>query len=104
MARVIEIDPRAGLRRLFHWQESTEEMTLRTEQNVQPIIDHNQALYADTDARARWRPDMNHVGKIPIGIWQDLLRRGIAQDDAALLRWLDDRDNRVWRVRPGRLS
>lgn len=101
MARVLEIDPLAGIRRLFHWQESTEDMTLRSEQDVEPIMEVNKAKFAQVDERAKWRPDMEHVASIPLVVWQELTRLGIAQDDDALKRWMNERDNRVWRVRPG---
>jgi hypothetical protein len=36
-------------------------------------------------------------------VYYDLKRRGIADDPAALKKWLNDGDNRVFRTREGTL-
>jgi hypothetical protein len=53
-----------------------------------------------TDKRTKWG-DMSRVASIPLSVYYDLKRRGIADDPVALRKWLNDGDNRVFRTREG---
>lgn len=46
---------------------------------------------------------MRHAAEIPEEVFADLEMRGIAQDPARLKAWLNDPDNRIWRVWKGRV-
>lgn len=46
---------------------------------------------------------MRHAAEIPVEIYADLERRGIAQDPARMKAWLNDPDNQVWRVWKGKV-
>lgn len=80
-------------------------LVVADEQDVQAVTDLNRAEYATyrrgTD---RWGEWGDLVARIPLVVWDDLVRRRIAYDDKALLKWLDDPDNAAFRRRPGRLS
>lgn len=78
-------------------------VVLNTAQDIRDVVETNKARYAQVDERARWgKGDM--VASIPLVVWQELIRKGIAYDNDALLAWLDDPDNSIFRTRPGRLS
>mgnify|MGYP006213542651 CR=1 FL=1 len=49
------------------------------------------------------QPDGRVVASIPIHIYWDLKKRGIADDDEAMKRWLNDSQNRFFRTRPGQV-
>lgn len=65
-------------------------------QNTRPIIEAAKRQAASFDATVR--RDVTHVARIPAVIWQNLMRLGIAKDEKALNAWLNERDNRVFRV------
>jgi hypothetical protein len=47
---------------------------------------------------------MDRVASIPMGVYMELDAKGIARDEKAFARWLDDPDQRAFRTRPGRLG
>ena len=53
-------------------------------------------------ANAGKSEQMTKVASIPIVVWQDLCRRGIAHNTRLLNAWLDRRDARVFRTDDGR--
>jgi hypothetical protein len=87
----------------FHATDDGDGFVIEDKQDIQPVIDQTKESYANIDERAKWG-DLGFVGQIPFVIWDQLVREGIAQDDKALLKWLDNPDNQVFRMRPGRLS
>lgn len=95
---------------LAHTQTTSEQQsdgsTLVVEaQNVEPILDSNRRAFNTFDERARYTPESyDRVASIPLVIWLELWDKGIAQDNLALEKWLDDADNRAFRTRPGRLT
>lgn len=79
-------------------------------QDIQPVLEYNQAIRNMTDERARWTrrggDDFGvgaKIASIPSVVWYSLPRE-IREDNNKLLRWLDERDQEPFRVRPGRLS
>lgn len=107
-ARLFSHDPTTGIKKWFRYHEassgneSEDSFSIETTQDVTDIVEHSKSCYNSIDERARWG-DGAHVASIPISVWQDLKKKGIADNDAAFKRWLNDRDNRVFRTRPGRV-
>ena len=106
MGRMISSDPVTKKAKEFHkGQDEGSEYWIEEKQDVGEIIDMNKAEYASyrkaTDAHAEFG---DHYARIPAVIWGDLIRKGIAQDEKRLRKWLDDRDNLLFRRRPGSLS
>jgi len=104
--RIISADPVVKKAKRFHkGQDEGSEYYIEEVQDVEDIIELNKAEYASyrkaTDAHAEMG---DHYARIPAVVWGDLLRKGIARDNKRLLKWLDDRDNLLFRRRPGRLS
>ena len=104
VSRLLDFDPVRKSRTLFHYDASDDTMVHHYEQDVTDVVEYNKARYNLFDERTRWAADGDLVASIPNVVWFDLVKRGIAFDNDALKRWLDDPDNRAFRVRPGRLS
>jgi hypothetical protein len=85
----------------MHQEE--ERTVFETIHDVEPILEANKLFMNDVDERARYG-EMDRVASIPLDIYLELDRKGIAKDPVAFKRWLDDPDNRAFRTRPGRLS
>lgn len=102
MARLLDADPVTRTRTLFHWDEPEEVAHVETLMDVTEIVEGNKGLYNLHDERAPWKGDGFHnVASIPINLYMDLQRQGIADDPKAFRRWLNDRDNLLFRTRPG---
>jgi hypothetical protein len=65
-------------------------------QDTKPIIEHCKRLAANFQGTNR--QDITQVASIPLVIWRQLQMLGITRDEAALNKWLDERDNRVFRT------
>lgn len=103
--KVMDYDPLTRTLNRMHFCEHDDTFVIETVQDASPTLDLNKASMAQTDERAPWRDGIGEkVASIPTGVWEDLMRSGLAYDDKALRRWLDDRDQSVFRTRPGRLS
>jgi hypothetical protein len=100
-SQLLEYDPVMKVKRIFHYDEVEDAFTIETQQDVEHVAEHAKGLKNLVDERAPWKGDMHQVASIPLTIWADLMAKGIAQDDKALRRWLNDRDNNVFRTRPG---
>jgi hypothetical protein len=96
--RIFDTDPVTGITRYWHMTEKGE-FVIETEQRIEVDESNTRARNA-TDRRTKWG-DMSRVASIPLSVYYDLKRRGIADDPKAMKRWLNDADNRVFRTREG---
>lgn len=98
--KVFSHDPFTGVTKYFHGDDN-DTFVIETEM-AQPVLENiieaNKANF--NDAPSGWG-NGQIVASIPIHIYWDLKRKGIADDDAAMKRWLNDPDNRFFRTRPG---
>ena len=99
MKRVFSHDPQTGITKYWHVKENGE-YVIETVQDVSTIADANKRQYNDTPDRYR---DVNKVASIPLPVYYELKRKGIADDPKALKKWLNDSENQVFRTRAGRL-
>lgn len=102
---IIKSDPVTKIKTKMHFSEHDDSYVLETQQDADEILAGN--LASRNSYRGSWERHGEWgdlYARIPLGVWYDLKRQGIADDEAALRRWLDDRDNQVFRRRPGRLS
>lgn len=76
------------------------EIVVVNEQEVEDIVEFNKAHLNSHSGRIA--ADGEHVGKIPLNIVTRLQKAGIWNDDEALLQWLHDPDNAVWKIHPGK--
>ena len=98
--RLFDTDPMTGITRYWHVKDNGE-YVIETVQNLD-VDQSNRRQRIETDKRTKWG-DMNRVASIPLSVYYDLKRQGIADDPKALKKWLNDRDNRVFRTREGTL-
>ena len=99
MKRLFSQDPVTGITKYWHVNDKGE-YVVETQQDVSAIAEANKRQYNDTPDRYR---DVNKVASIPLSVYYELKRKGIADDPKALRKWLNDRDNRVFRTRAGTL-
>ena len=99
MKRIFSHDSQNGITKYSHVKENGE-YVIETVQDVTAIADANKRQYNDTPSKYR---DVNKVASIPLPIYYELKRKGIADDPKALAKWLNDADNRVFRTRAGTL-
>ncbi len=97
--RLFGRDPLTGITQYWHVKENGE-YVIETQQDVTAIAEANKRQYNDTPDRYR---DVNKVASIPLNVYYDLKRRGIADDPKKFKQWLNDRDNQVFRTRAGTL-
>jgi len=85
----------------YHYDEAADRLVVKRTQDVEPILDYTKAIF-DAD-NTRWDKVMNHVARIPLVVVDEYKRRGIdlLKDDAALKRFLNDPDNKLFRTKPG---
>ena len=69
-----------------------------TAQNVRPVIEHARALRELEPGKT-----FRHAAEIPKVIWNKALREGWHNDPKAWKRWLNDPDNKAFRVWQGRI-
>ena len=100
----LESDPIKGKVTTMHVDRSEESYVIETKQDVTDIVERNKARYALTDENAKHGEWMQYA-EIPVEVWYNhLVPSGTANDEKRLRKWLDDRDNLLFRTRPGKLS
>lgn len=88
-ARVLHVDDR----------EPDADFAIETIMDVEPMLDEVKAL---RDLQAP-RSDMKHVARVPVTVVERAMREGWFHDQKAWDRFLNDPDNRDFRVWEGRL-
>ncbi len=103
MDRLFDRDILSGITRTFHYDDSDDSFVIKTVQDCDAVVGDNKALHADQDEKTGWKGTWHRVASIPNIVWWDLVKKGIADDEKALKKWLNDPDNRFFRVRPGKV-
>lgn len=99
--RLFSVDPVTGIRKWFHWDDTTDEFLIETETpNLDEIVEANKRELNDN--HGKWG-DGKLVARLPIALWARLKKEGIIDDQKAFKRWLNDPDNRFFRIRPGKI-
>lgn len=102
MTRVLDQDEETGKIELFHYDESTDRVTIETITDVTDIVEANKALFNEHTSLDRYG-DMTRVASIPMSLYFDLKAKGIVGDDEKMKAWLNNPDNRFFRTRPGKV-
>ena len=97
--KLFDRDPQLGITKYWHVKDNGE-YVVETVQDVTGIAEYNKRSYNNTDKK--WN-DLNKVASIPLSVYYDLKRKGIADDPVALKKWMNDSVNQVFRTRQGRL-
>lgn len=106
MKRILSADPVTGSFSRFtaYWgNDGRRKWAIENLQDAEPIAETTKASFNSTDERANWKGDWHLVASIPNSIYYDLQRKGITKDPVAMKKWLNERDNRVFRTRPGKV-
>jgi hypothetical protein len=103
ISKLLEYDPAMKIKRIFHYDEVEDAFTIETQQDTTDVAEAAKHLHAGTDERARWKGDMHRVASIPMTIYAELEAKCITKDEKAFRAWLNDRDNSVFRTRPGKV-
>lgn len=101
-----DTDPLTGRVRRFHVLPD-ETYAISSAVDVEPVLEANKDLAHLQDAK--WKDNSNLVARIPSVVYQGLLRQwreqGLSYEERqqALHRFLNDKDNSLFRVKAGRL-
>ena len=95
-------DIEAGIQNIYH-EDADGNTTIETFQDVEAVVKEAQYKNNCFDERAPWKGDLHQVAEIPMTILMQLQKDGIMDDQKRFRKWLNDRDNRVFRTRPGRV-
>jgi len=103
--QLVEYEPDLGRATYYTFNDDTYEFAIEEVWDVDPVTEAAQAAYNQMDERASWKGDWHHVAAIPNVVLDDYKKRGIdlLRDKPALRRFLNDKDNRAFRTRPGRV-
>lgn len=104
--RVFDEDPIAGTRTIFVPTDDKGSFQLVTQQDHEPIMQdaYDERKQHRNKAAQKWKGDMHKVATIPMNLWSELVREGVALDERELRKWLDKPENVVFRTKPGSLS
>jgi hypothetical protein len=101
--RLFSEDKESGITRTWHYNPLTDEATIQTSQDVTGIIEENKQEFNQVDEKANWNGEWHKVASIPMSIYAQLKAEGKLEDTAYMKRWLNDPDNKYFRVRPGQV-
>jgi len=99
MKKLLDYDPQTGISHTFHYDETTDEARITSEQPVQSIVEVNKAQFNDSDKRFGNKQTFHKVASIPLSIYAELTRSGKINDQAYMKRWLNDPENRVFKTK-----
>ena len=102
MKRLFNRDPDFGITEWFTYDESSDKFSLTIEQDVGAQVESNRQAYNSVTSLDRWG-DGKVVARVPLSIYTKWMVEGKDKDDAFLRRWVNDPENKYFRVRPGRI-
>lgn len=99
--RVLGVDPIA--RRKEVWHEHGDDVTIEHRQDVEPILqtNHEDREYGQ---RAYRGEGGRTVGRMPLYLYEKLVKEGQVRSGEDLLKYLDLEEARPWKLYPGRVS
>lgn len=99
-SRLFSVDHETGIETRFHFDEDTEDFMLEKVFDIEPLLEANQYL-ANTE-EYKVGADMRRVASIPLPVVEELKKIGLwppsEDNQRQFAKWLNDRDNRVFRV------
>lgn len=98
--RTFDSSPELGITRNWYFDHDTGQVTIEAVQEVDHLLEANKAALNGADES--WG-DGARVAAIPMNVYDELRRTGIADDKKAFKKFLNDPDNRAFRTRPGRV-
>jgi hypothetical protein len=98
MKKLLSINPDTGAKTYFH--ATPDAFHVEQVQDVEGVVDAAKAAYNNINEKTHWG-EWQRVASIPLSIYYDLKAKGIVDDQKAMKKWLNDRDNQAFRTRPG---
>jgi len=98
---LIERDNVTGMETWFHGEADGKFTIEERSPDVSDTLDRNKAAYNDNVGRKFG--EMKHIASIPLSVYWQLERSGVTRDEKAFSRWLNDSENRYFRVFPGKV-
>ena len=90
-----------GVETAVHTEDGTGRFHVTKKQNVQPTLDYTKFLREQPVNR---KAEDRHIAEIPPVLAAKLIRDGIMGDSKAILKWLDQPENKCFKTVEGRLS
>lgn len=101
--RLFSHDALTGITTWFCYDDETNQVTMTAEQDVTGIMDDNDreatAIFQSGKKWGEWA----RVATVPMSIYAQWLIEGRDKDPEFIKRWINDRDNRKFRTRLGRV-
>jgi len=85
--------------RTLHVDQATGDFTTHLALDCEPIVEQNKAERERQTGKETFRK----VASVPVHVVEQAMREGWFHDDKAWARWLNDGDNRDFRVHEGRV-
>jgi|HigsolmetaAR203D_1030402.scaffolds.fasta_scaffold03951_5 hypothetical protein len=104
MKKIIDTDVLTGTTRIFHYDPAVDDrhFFVQTVQRTDALVEANKReINEAAPLKKSGKETLVKVASIPLSLYMELRRKGIAQDPAAMRKWLNDPDNRVFRTREG---
>jgi ribosomal protein L19E len=92
-----------GIKRIWHENPETGDVTIQTEQDVTAVIEANKAIYNAQDEKANWKGEWHLVASIPESLYYKMKAEGKIDDQEYMKRWLNSSENQFFRTRPGKV-
>lgn len=93
-------DPITRKKTVWH-DQSDGGAVIQAQQDIEPVLKMNKE--ERKEAGKDFSGEMVKVASIPVAVYEDLMRRGIADNPERFKRWLNDPDNEPFRTRRGRV-
>ena len=102
--RLLSRDPLTGMEQIFRYDPVTEETSIITTRDDTAILAQTQedGKPFRGPGGGKWN-ETNLVARLPMAVYLDLQKKGILGDQAAMRKFLNHSDSKVFRTRPGRV-
>jgi ribosomal protein L19E len=101
--RLLSENKDQGIKRYWHENPETGDVTIQTEQDVTAVIEANKAIYNAQDEKANWKGEWHLVASIPESLYYKMKAEGKIDDQEYMKRWLNSSENQFFRTRPGKV-
>lgn len=101
-SRLFDYDEFTGLKKVWHYDAEKDEATIETVQDVSSIVELNKIDLTQSE-NTGWKGEFHHVARIPLSIYYQLKAEGKLDDEAYMKRWLNDPEQRFFRVKEGQV-
>ncbi len=106
MSKKIPIENTGITKTILHSDDSEGKIHIETTQDVQPVLEENK-IRRNLGEFHNKKKDWYHAASIPLVVVQQLVKKGImhphgaVKDKARFKKWVNDPDNRAFRIWQG---